>query len=225
MIRLAAIDVDGTLTDKDRLISTSAIQSIRKAEKNGLLVSLLSGNVIPVVYALKIFLGINGPVFGENGGIMYDNDGSIQKFFSNEGTNKFLEEMSKKTSMRSILTNKWREASTGFDIDPKDVDYVRREAEARGFVIFYSGYSWHLMNAGEDKAFAVKKLREKYSLNFDEMLVIGDSNNDMPMFQLPVRKACPANATENIKSMSDYVSDYSYGEEIDDIFKHFGLIR
>ncbi|KAA8922687.1 phosphoglycolate phosphatase [Thermoplasma sp.] len=224
MIRLAAIDVDGTLTDKDRLISTAAIESIRAAERNGLIVSLLSGNVIPVVYALKIFLGINGPVFGENGGIMFDNDGSIQKFFSNDETNRFLEEMSKKTSMRSILTNRWREASTGFDIDPKDVDYVRKEAESRGLVIFYSGYSWHLMNRGEDKAFAVNKLREKYSLGYDEILVIGDSNNDMPMFQLPVRKACPANATENIKAMSDFISDYSYGEEIGQIFDHFGLI-
>ncbi|MCY0851357.1 MAG: phosphoglycolate phosphatase [Thermoplasma acidophilum] len=224
MIRLAAIDVDGTLTDKDRLISTKAIESIRSAEKRGLTVSLLSGNVIPVVYALKIFLGINGPVFGENGGIMFDNDGSIKKFFSNEGTNSFLEEMSKKTSMRSILTNRWREASTGFDIDPEDVDYVRKEAESRGFVIFYSGYSWHLMNRGEDKAFAVNKLREMYSLEYDEILVIGDSNNDMPMFQLPVRKACPANATDNIKAVSDFVSDYSFGEEIGQIFEHFGLM-
>ncbi|BAB59425.1 hypothetical protein [Thermoplasma volcanium GSS1] len=224
MIKLVAIDVDGTLTDKDRLISTRAIEFIRKAEKKGIIVSLLSGNVIPVVYALKVFIGINGPVFGENGGVMFDNDGSITKFFSNEKTNSFLDEMSKKTSMRSIFTNKWREASTGFDIDGKDVDYVKAEAEKRGLVVFYSGYSWHLMNKGEDKGFAVKILKEKYGLNYEEILVVGDSNNDMPMFELPVFKACPANATDNVKKASDFVSSYSYGEEIGEVFSHFNLL-
>ncbi|MGC8609583.1 MAG: HAD hydrolase family protein, partial [Thermoplasmata archaeon] len=76
MIRLVAMDVDGTITDKKRLISTKAIESIRQAENNGITVSLLSGNVIPVVYSLKVFIGINGPVFGENGGVMFDNDNS-----------------------------------------------------------------------------------------------------------------------------------------------------
>ena len=67
MIELVILDVDGTITDQNRIISTKAIESIRAAEQNGTVVSLISGNVIPVMYALKIFLGINGPVFAENG--------------------------------------------------------------------------------------------------------------------------------------------------------------
>ncbi len=224
MIKLVAMDVDGTLTDKKRRISTKAIESIRKAENRGVTVSLLSGNVIPVVYSLKVFIGINGPVFGENGGVMFDNDNSIRTFFPADKTNAFLNEMSKKTSMRPIFTNKWREASTGFDIDEKDVEFVRAEAEKRGLVIFNSGYSWHLMNKGEDKAFAVSVLMKKFNIGYSETLVIGDSENDLPMFELPVHRASPANCTDSIRKKSEYVSEFSYGDEIQDVFTHYGLI-
>ncbi|MGC8609595.1 MAG: phosphoglycolate phosphatase, partial [Thermoplasmata archaeon] len=141
-----------------------------------------------------------------------------------DSTNAFLAEMSKKTSMRPIFTNKWREASTGFDIDEKDIDFIKAEAEKRGLVIFNSGYSWHLMNRGEDKAFAVSVLMKKYNIDAEEMLVIGDSENDLPMFDLPVHRASPANSSECIKKRSEYVSEFSYGEEIPDIYAHFGLL-
>ena len=45
-------------------------------------------------------------------------------------------------------------------------------------------------------------------------MVVGDSDNDNSMFSLPVKKACPYNATETIKSLSDYVSSESYGNEM-----------
>ena len=44
------------------------------------------------------------------------------------------------------------------------------------------------------------------------------------MFTLPVKKACPYNATETIKSMSDYVSSESYGNEINDVMVKFHII-
>jgi phosphoglycolate phosphatase len=65
MIKFMVLDVDGTITDQNRIISPEAIKSVRLAIENGLQISLVSGNVIPVMYGLKTFLGINAPYLGK----------------------------------------------------------------------------------------------------------------------------------------------------------------
>ena len=112
MIKLVLLDVDGTLTGKDRKISTSAIDEIRKAQERGVLVSLASGNVIPVMYGLKIFIGLNAPVFGENGGIMYQD--SIETFFSMEKPSELFGELEKEDAVEGIISNQWRKTSIGY---------------------------------------------------------------------------------------------------------------
>ncbi|WP_337859964.1 phosphoglycolate phosphatase [Ferroplasma sp.] len=223
MIKFMILDVDGTITDQNRIISPDAMKNIKNGIEKGLNISLISGNVIPVMFGLKTFLGINGPVFGENGGIMYYN-GKIEKFFSKEKPFKFLEYISTISSATAYFTNQWRETSAAFSMDPGDVEKVSTEAKKWNLNIVDSKFTWHIMNQGENKAYAVNIIKNLYGLNWDEILVAGDSDNDNPMFNLPVKKACPANATNTIKSLSDYISPESYGNEIGDIMLKFKIL-
>jgi phosphoglycolate phosphatase (TIGR01487 family) len=223
MIKSLVLDVDGTITDQNRIISPEAIKYIRTGIENGLNVSLISGNVIPVMYGLKTFLGINGPVFGENGGIMYYN-GNIQKFFSKSKPFQFLEYISKISSAKPYFTNQWRETSAAFSMDPVDEEKIENEAKKWNLYTVNSKFTWHIMNPGQNKAYAVNIIKNLSGLKWDEILVVGDSDNDNSMFQLPVKKACPCNATDTIKSLSDYVSQKSYGNEIGDIMLKFHII-
>jgi phosphoglycolate phosphatase (TIGR01487 family) len=223
MIKFMVLDVDGTITDQNRIIAPGAITSIRAGINNGLQISLVSGNVIPVMYGLKTFLGINGPVFGENGGIMYYN-GSIQKFFDKARPFKFLDYISQKSSAESYFTNQWRETSASFSMNPEDEAVVADEAKKWNLEIVNSKFTWHIMNPKQNKGYAIGIIKELFRLNWDEILVIGDSDNDNAMFDLPVKKACPYNATGTIKSMSHYVSQESYGEEISDIMAKFHIL-
>lgn len=223
MIKLAVLDVDGTITDKERRISTPSVEALRKAQNSGLIVSLVSGNVIPVMYGLKIFIGINGPVFGENGGIML-NGNETKAFFSMEAPKKFIDNISKTTSVREIFTNRWRETSVGFEMEPSDVDKVSKAAEQQNIGIVSSGYSWHALNPGQDKGFAVEILSKYYGLDLSEILVCGDSDNDISMFSKPVVKATVGNGTDRLKEISDYVSSKRNGEGMVDILRHFSLL-
>ena len=223
MIKFMVLDVDGTITDQNRIISPEAIKSIRRGLENGLQISLVSGNVIPVMYGLKTFLGINAPVFGENGGIMYYN-GKIEKFFEKSKPFQFLEYISGKSSVKSYFTNQWRETSAAFSMNPEDEGFVSAEAEKWNLEIVDSKFTWHIMNPGQNKGYALGIIKEQFGLNWDDIMVVGDSDNDNSMFSLPVKKACPYNATETIKSMSDYVSSESYGNEINDIMVKFHII-
>ncbi len=223
MIKIMVLDVDGTITDQNRIICPEAIKSIRNGIESGLQISLISGNVIPVMYGLKTFLGINAPVFGENGGIMYYN-GSIKKFFGKEKPMEFLDYISGKSLATPYFTNQWRETSAAFSMNPENEIIVSSEAEKWNLEIVNSKFTWHIMNPGQNKGYAVRILKKMFNLGWDEILVVGDSDNDTSMFNLPVKKACPANATDTLKSLSDYASPDSYGYEISDVMGKFHII-
>ncbi len=221
MIKLVVLDVDGTLTDRSRKISLNAINAIRNLK---IKVSLVSGNVLPVLYALKLYIGFDGYIFAENGGIAIIND-EVKKFFERTGPENFLNDISKYTSARGILTNRWRETSMAFIANKNDINRIKDDAKKRNLYIVDSSFTLHILNNGQNKAFAVKKMIEIMDIDKDEVLVIGDSQNDETMFSLKTKSACPGNASDGIKKLSDYVSDKCYGEELFDIFNHFDLIH
>lgn len=220
MIKLVLLDVDGTLTDRTRLISTKAIEAIRKVQKEGIVVSLASGNVIPVMYGLKILLGINGPVFGENGGIKYFE--TTETFFSIEKPMKVFNKLIDEGKIEGILSNKWRETSCGYVPLHNSEGYVSSVASEEGLETVDSGYSWHLLNSGQNKGFALDHLKGIYGLDYGEMLVMGDSFNDVSMFRKEVVKAVPYNAQDELKHMADFVSDSDNGDGVAEVLSNLG---
>lgn len=216
MIKLALLDVDGTLTDPGRLISLKAVEAIRKVQNDGIIVSLASGNVIPVMYGVKIFVGVKAPVFAENGGVMFQND-EISPFFSMDGPGKLFGRLEKQGKLKGILSNKWRMTSMAYVPFGGKAEEITREAETEGLVTVDSGFSWHLLNKGQDKGFALDKLKEIYSLDYDEILVMGDSYNDAPMFRKGVVKVVPANAEESLKAIADHVTKEGNGDGVAEI--------
>ncbi len=226
MIRLAVLDVDGTMTESDRRISPGLLDAIPEIQSKGTIVSLVSGNVIPVMYAIKTYMGTNGPVFGENGGIML-HENRIEAFFSKEITVKFYSYLEQRINISEILTNRWRETSIAFSADRET---VLAELERLPIVwknkveVVDSRYAWHIMNRGQSKAFAINRLKELYNLGDGEVLVCGDSDNDFAMYEVRAVKAALANSTERIKDESEYVSEYGHGKGVMDIFRHFGLL-
>ncbi|WP_048059525.1 phosphoglycolate phosphatase [Picrophilus oshimae] len=221
MIKLVVLDVDGTLTDKSRMISVNAVNAIRNLKTK---VALVSGNVLPVLYGLKIYIGFDGYIFAENGGIALINN-NIEKFFEKDGPESFLNDISGYTSARGILTNRWRETSMAFTANHDEMDIIDREAASRDLYIVDSGFTLHILNKGQDKGFAVKKMIDIMNIDYNNVLVIGDSQNDESMFSLGTLSACPGNASEKIKEMSNYVSGKCYGDELFDVFRHFDLIH
>ncbi|MCW6168854.1 MAG: phosphoglycolate phosphatase [Thermoplasmatales archaeon] len=215
MIKLVILDVDGTITDQNRLISTKAIEAIRTAEQNGVVVSLISGNVIPVMYALKIFLGINGPVFAENGGVEFNTD--ITPFFTMDEPKRFYRKLLELNLCEGILTNTWRYCSVGYFPKEEKVEEIYELSKDYNVELTDSSFSWHILNKGQNKGYAIRKLIEKFSMSPDNILACGDSLNDMPMFSLPVKKAVPKNAKQELKSLADYISAKDHGDSIADI--------
>ncbi len=219
MIKLVLLDVDGTLTDPGRLISTRAVEAIRKAQKDGIIVSLASGNVVPVMYGLKTFVGIKAPVFAENGGAMFQND-EISTFFSMDMPKKFFDRLESEGKVEGILSNRWRLTSMAYVLAGASPEEITADAQKVGLVTVDSGYSWHLLNKGQDKGFALEKLKDTYSLDYDEILVMGDAYNDAPMFKKNVVKVVPSNAEDSLKSIADHILKENDGDGVAEVLRN-----
>jgi len=72
LVSLLAVDIDGTLTGKDRKLNLRAVDVLRKVEARGIPVSLASGNILQYVEAASIMIGTSGPLIAEDGGIIFD---------------------------------------------------------------------------------------------------------------------------------------------------------
>ena len=54
---------------------------------------------------------------------------------------------------------------------------------------------------------AIKKVLKAFDIKKDEMIVIGDGGNDVPMFECGGYKIAMGNADEIIKEKADYITD------------------
>ena len=69
--KVVAFDIDGTLTDEDKLLDMHAVEALRRLETAGITVVLATGNVRAITYGLWRFIGLSGPICCENGGVLW----------------------------------------------------------------------------------------------------------------------------------------------------------
>ncbi|WNS80652.1 HAD family hydrolase [Domibacillus sp. DTU_2020_1001157_1_SI_ALB_TIR_016] len=66
---------------------------------------------------------------------------------------------------------------------------------------------------GVSKATGVKKLLDRFYLNREEILAVGDGENDLPLFELAGYCVAMKNATDFVKQQADEVTEFSYKED------------
>lgn len=92
-----------------------------------------------------------------------------------------------------------------FGLGQKGIDTARRMIEefkkefADDFNMFFSGAAVEIMEKGTDKAESLKKLLDICSISYDEVAVVGDSGNDIPLFENFENSFVMAQAPEEVK--------------------------
>ena len=57
------------------------------------------------------------------------------------------------------------------------------------------------------KSHAIDFLRKKYGLKREDIYVVGDSDNDLPMFETTSNTYCMTNGTDRLKQSSNHIVD------------------
>ncbi len=223
MLKLLMLDIDGTMTEKDQSMNEKTLTALREVKKRNrdLNICLISGNVLPVMIGIMNITGIGDSLMAENGGLLYHAK-SITKYFDSVAPKNALEKLKEDHGAVEFITNRWRETSLSFILDGvHDFSPYEKQFNVK---IEDSGYAKHILNNGQGKGFATRKLMEIYGCSPEEVIACGDGENDISMIKIAEYSGVPNNAIDELKVSASYVSDKPYGEGLIDIFRHFSLI-
>jgi len=229
LIRLLAVDIDGTLSFDDRRLDLVAVDAIRRAEDFGISVVIATGNILGFAEAASILIGTSGPLIAEDGGVVFDPVKEQMYVLGNRadvepGLAKLERVLGKLEQTRNSLYR-----LTGVTLKKKikveDVQRVIKE-ENLPIVAVYSGFSIGLHRPEVNKGNALKKVSSITGVPLAEIAAIGDGSNDVEMLQIAGLSFAVANSHEEAKLASKRVTKSSYGkgvaEAVDEIIKSSG---
>ena len=219
MIKAVAIDIDGTLTYRDRSLNCKAVEALRKVDAT---VILATGNISCFARTAAKLIGVSDIVICENGGVVR---------FEYDGDDIVLGDKSKCLKAVEILKKH-------FEIELLDNDYRKSEVclrrtfpieEARKLLpedvrIIDSGFAYHITDRNVSKGKALEFIAEKLGIKLKDVVAIGDSENDVDMFEVAGIGVAVANADLKLKKVADIVTSKPNGDGVVEALEFLGLI-
>lgn len=218
-----AIDIDGTLTHKNRSLNCKAVEVLRKVKVP---VVLATGNISCFARTTAKLIGVSDIVICENGGIVR---------FAYDGEDIVLGDIAKCLKAAEILKKH-------FEIEFLNAEYRKSEVclrrnfslgEARRILedeglsevrIVDSGFAYHLMDANVSKGKALEYIAEEIGIAVKDFAAIGDSENDVDMLKAAGLGIAVANADLKLKMEADLVVSGDDGEGVIEALEFLGLI-
>ncbi|WP_456367585.1 phosphoglycolate phosphatase [Thermococcus sp.] len=233
-IRVISLDIDGTITYRDRTLSIEALKAIRLAERLGLPVMLVTGNSVPFAEAAAVFIGTSGPVIAEDGGALsIRGEGTMRKrvFLANMDEEWILWSELKRRFPEAELSFSMMERKAGLVITRKiPVEVVRTVIRELGLNLTAvdSGFAIHVKKPWINKGRGIEKACEFLGISPKEVAHVGDGENDLDAFRVVGYRVAIAHAPESLKEKADYVTEKPYGdggaEAIMHILRKFGYL-
>lgn len=227
LIKLVATDVDGTITESRETyrLHIKAIRAIRRLEKRGIKVALISSNALPIVVGVANYIGATGPTVGESGALVLYKSKlcRLTKLSAREAANLVLSQFGK------WLEDRWHNIFRFHDFalrvkegcDPGElVSRVREFLKSRGIdyvKVSFSGYALHLTPRDVNKGKALTRACEFVGVSPREVLAIGDSEMDVPLLKASGVGVATAGADPALKEVADYVTRSDCGEGFHEI--------
>jgi phosphoglycolate phosphatase (TIGR01487 family) len=225
-IRAVAVDIDGTVTDYRRYLDFRGVKALRGIEARGIPVIAATGNVPPVTKAFSNFVGLSGALVCENGGAVFSNDMSRSKLLASRKKPDRAVRHLRKVGLRPrfIWSDPWRLSEVALNLEIGE-EPVRKALEGWGLDVVATKFAVHIMEPGLDK---VKGLRVALGfmpgrIKLDQVLAIGDSNNDVLMLAGCKNSGCVGNGSESAKAAARFVARRNHGSGVAEILEHYGL--
>ncbi|MGB9708779.1 phosphoglycolate phosphatase [Infirmifilum uzonense] len=222
------IDVDWTLTDHERKISSRVVGVLEKLVAKGYVVALASATAYPIVYGLARYLPTSEMIVAENGGVVgYRTELEVLGRVDKDRIIRVAEEKLS-CCLRDSWQNLFRFVDVTFvvreDIEPEvAIREAKRVFEPMNLEVMYSGVALHVHPPGINKGQGIRKLFELLSESPKKIIAIGDSEVDIEMFKLADFSACPSHSPDYVKESVDYVASRPYSDGFIEIVEKFLL--
>ncbi|HEY3360522.1 MAG TPA: phosphoglycolate phosphatase [Methanosarcina sp.] len=204
------VDIDGTITCEKRELHLGAMKKIRSLKFP---VVLATGNTLCYARTASRLIGLDGAVIAENGGaitVRFDLQGTFEESLEEcEKAYSFLSQYFKLTKLdphyrRTEIALRrdfdLQKARTFLETQPFDVEMVDTK------------YAIHIKSTKVNKGIGLQKLASMMGLKSKDFVAIGDSENDVEMFEVSGFGIAVGNGDKIIKEAADYVTEASFGD-------------
>jgi len=200
--KIFAIDIDGTITEtKSGRVDLDALAALRYMEKLGHKVIFVTGRSSVEAYVLSVFGDTTRISVGENGGAITYGPSEHKLLGNKEECMKAFEYLKTKIPQIEIknvfprMTEVVLERNFDLDLAKKFVAQNNLPVELSD-----SQYAFHVNSKGINKARGFEEVMNMFSATKDDIISIGDSETDVPLFKATGLSIALGNAAEDVKS-------------------------
>lgn len=204
--KVFAVDIDGTLTENGGgAIHLGALAKLRHLEKLGYNVVYVTGRSSVEAYVLAVFGGTTKIAVGENGGAITLAPQEHRLLASREKCQAGYEVLKKNLDgvqakpvfprMTEVVMLRTFDLKAGQKIlDENNMDLYLSDSK----------YAYHINEKGMDKAAGLKEALKILKAEPEETVAIGDSETDIPMYDLCGCSIALGHAEDNVKARATH---------------------
>jgi len=214
--RTFAVDIDGTITENGGgRIHLDALDALRYLTKMGHNVIFVTGRSSVEGFLLSVFGGTTKISVGENGGcITLDTNEHILLGDIKECKNAF---QVIKNNIDNVIEKPVFPRMTEVVLERTfDLDLARKVVSENNLNVELSDsqYAFHINSSGIDKGTGFSKIMKKLSILRDDVIAIGDSATDIPLFKVAKTSIALGNASDQVKSEATMVVSAKAGDGV-----------
>ena len=211
-----AVDIDGTITENGGgRINLDALEALRRLTNMGHNVIFVTGRSSLEGFLLSVFGGTTNIAVGENGGcIALDSDehillGNIEECKSAfEIIKNSIDDVAEKhvfPRMTEVVLERT------FDLDLAKQILSEKNIDVK---LSDSQYAYHINSPGIDKGTGFSEIMKRLSILRDDVIAIGDSATDIPLFKVAKTSIALGNASEDVKSKATMTVSANAGDGV-----------
>lgn len=209
-----ATDFDGTIAS-DGVVDEPTKDALVKLQAAGAKTILVTGRELPEFQALGIYLPMFDLVVAENGAVIYDPKTGDEKVLAAGPPTAFIEELNQRGVTPLMIG-----ASIVATREPHEVVVLEliKEMGLEFQVIFNKG-AVMILPSGVNKASGLKAALEHFGLAAENVIAVGDAENDHALLEMCGLPVAVANALPALKEKAAWVTPHSAGAGVVDLIE------
>ena len=211
-----AVDIDGTITENGGgIINLDALAALRHMKNIGHNVIFVTGRSSVEGFLLSVFGGTTKIAVGENGGCITVDANEHIKLGDIEKCKQALKTI--QNEIENVQEKPVFPRMTEVVLERTfDLDLARQVVADKKLDVLLSDsqYAFHINSAGVDKGSGFKEIMKRLSISQDDVIAIGDSATDIPLFKIAKTSIALGNASEYVKSQATMTMSAHAGDGV-----------
>jgi phosphoglycolate phosphatase (TIGR01487 family) len=211
-----AVDIDGTITENGGgRINLDALAALRHMKNIGHNVIFVTGRSSVEGFLLSVFGGLTTIAVGENGGCITLNSNEHIKLgdiIKCKNAFKVIENEIENVVEKPVFPRMTEVVlERTFDLDLAKKLVAEKNLDV---ILSDSQYAFHINSSGIDKGFGFKEIMRRLYISKDDVIAIGDSATDIPLFKVAKTSIALGNASDYVKSQATMTTSAKAGDGV-----------